>query len=155
MCRSGWAYLIRYHVQLQLGDQSIGPALQRVEIDVLETMIEVTRRLFVRSPILSRMTSRYRVINSINTVYGADNGHMFHPMATSKAIAEMIARGASYFNSLDDSFDIGSNAHVGSTAPTPQQKIRSKFMQMMVFLLSLLNTRTLGNFDPSSRQGLV
>jgi hypothetical protein len=38
-------------------------------VAILETMIEDARRLFCRSPILSRMSTRYIIINSQNTRY--------------------------------------------------------------------------------------
>jgi hypothetical protein len=49
-------------------------------VAILETMIEDARRLFCRSPILSRMSTRYVIINSQNTRYGIDDGFMFRTL---------------------------------------------------------------------------
>jgi len=97
--------------------------------DLLETMIEDARRLCVRSPILFRMSTRSRIINSKNTRYGVDNGRYFQTLTTSKGIKETISLSASYYNSLDPS----------GTNDATQKFIRPRFLQMVTLLLSLLN----------------
>ena len=101
--------------------------------ELLETMIEDARRLCIRSPILFRMTTRSRIINSENTRYGTDGGPAFRTLTTSKGIKEIISLSASYYNSLDPTG--GDNA--------VQRFIRPRFLQMIVLLLSLLNNTDL------------
>ena len=101
--------------------------------ELLETMIEDARRLCIRSPILFRMTTRSRIINSENTRYGTDGGAGFRTLTTSKGIKEIISLSAAYFNSLDPTG--GDNA--------VQRFIRPRFLQMIVLLLSLLNNTDL------------
>ncbi len=100
---------------------------------LLEIMIEDARRLCVRSPVLFRMSTRDRIINSKNTRYGINHGPMFRTLTTSKGIREIISISASYYNSLDP---------IGSKNKT-QKSIRPRFLQMMVLLLSLLNNEDL------------
>ena len=68
---------------------------------LLEIMIEDARRLCVRSPVLFRMSTRDKIINSRNTRYGVNHGSMFRTLTTSQGIKEIISLSASYFNSLD------------------------------------------------------
>lgn len=96
---------------------------------LLETMIEDARRLCVRSPILFRMSTRAKIINSKNTRYGVDHKPMFQTLTTSKGIKEIISLSASYYNSLDPAGE----------ADSAQKYIRPRFLQMIVLLLSLLN----------------
>jgi hypothetical protein len=97
---------------------------------LLETMIEDARRVCIRSPILFRMATRTKIINSKNTRYGVDHdGTLFRTLTTSKGIREIISLSASYFDSLDPA---------GSKDGT-QKVIRPKFLQMLVLLLSFLN----------------
>ena len=96
---------------------------------LLDTMIEDARRLCTRSPILFRMSTRTRIINSKNTRYGIDHGSHFTTISTSKGIQEIIRLSVSYYDALDPE---------GST-DTNQQFIRPKFLQMLVLLLSFLN----------------
>ena len=107
-----------------------GPDMTFEETRVLlDTMIEDARRLCVRSPVLFRMSTRAKIINSCNTRYGINHGSMFRTLTTSQGIKEIISLSASYFNSLDP---------VGGK-DTTQKLIRPRFLQMIVLLLSLLN----------------
>jgi hypothetical protein len=90
-------------------------------------MIEDARRLFTRSPILFRMSTRQHIISSRNTRYGVDTGNMFQTFATSSAIKTVISMSSSYFNSLKQYRE------------ADQAKIRPRFLQMLVLLLSLIN----------------
>jgi hypothetical protein len=78
---------------------------------LLDTMIEDARRLCARSPILFRMATRQKIINSKNTRYGVDQGRFFQTLTTSKGIKEIISLSASYYNSLDPA---GTNDEVRS-----------------------------------------
>jgi hypothetical protein len=49
---------------------------------LLETMIEDARRVCIRSPILFRMSTRAKIINSRNTRYGIDHGVMFRTLTS-------------------------------------------------------------------------
>ena len=69
--------------------------------DLLDTMIEDARRLCVRSPILFRMSTRTRIINSKNSRYGIDQYDQFRTISTSKGIKEIISISASYYDALD------------------------------------------------------
>ena len=55
-----------------------------------ETIIEDTRRLCVRSPVLFRILTRSRIINSRNTRYGIDHFDVFRTITTSTGIKEII-----------------------------------------------------------------
>ncbi|KAF2093457.1 hypothetical protein NA57DRAFT_81383 [Rhizodiscina lignyota] len=92
----------------------------------LESMMEDVRRLFHRSPLLFRLSTRSYIINSRNTRYGIKQGRQFKTLTTSKGIQEMISLSAAYYNTLD----------VDGTA---QKFIRPRFLQMLTLLLSLLN----------------
>lgn len=96
---------------------------------LLETMIEDARRLCVRSPILFRMSTRQRIISSKDIRYGVDHGDIFQTLTTSAGIREILSLSASYFNSLDPT----------GSSDTTQKFIRSRFLQMVVLLLLLLN----------------
>ena len=98
---------------------------------LLDRMIEAARRFCVRSPILFRMSTRTRIINSNNTRYGVDNEQGFQTFTTSKGIQEIIMMSASYFNSLDPS--------APGMDKTSQAIIRPRFLQMLTLLLTLLN----------------
>lgn len=100
---------------------------------LLETMIEDARRLCIRSPILFRMSTRVRIINSENTRYGINHGPSFRTLTTSKGIKEIISLSAAYYNSLDPT---------GNDDST-QKDIKPRFLQMVVLLLSLLNNEDL------------
>jgi hypothetical protein len=108
-------------------------------VRILETMIEDARRLLVRSPILTRVAQRVTIQKSQNTRYGFDTGTMFHTFTTSKGIREVIQQGVGYYSSLQGTRDA-------------QGKIGPKFMQMVVFLLSLLNDEDLGILRPILEQ---
>lgn len=100
---------------------------------LLDTMVEDGRRLYVRSPVLFRMPTREKIINSTYTGYGINHGSVFRTLTTSQGIKEIISLSASYFNSLDPE---------GGKDNT-QKNIRLRFLQMDVLLLSLLNNEDL------------
>lgn len=104
---------------------------------ILGTMIEDARRLLVRSPILSRVANRIDIIQSENTRYGFDNGTMFHTFTTSKGIAEIISLSQGYYVALEQKSIVA------------QKAIRPKFLQMLVFLLSLINDKDLPRLRPA------
>jgi hypothetical protein len=94
--------------------------------NILEIMVEDVRRLYSRSPILFRMSTRHRIINAKNTRYGMNQERQFFTITTSRGIQEIIGHSASYYNSLDSD-------------PETQELIRPRFLQMLVVLLSLIN----------------
>ena len=96
---------------------------------LLETMIEDARRLCVRSPVLFRMSTRSRIINSKNTRYGIDHFDIFRTITTSTGIKEIIRISAAYYDALDPE---GSN-------DMNQKYIRPRFLQMLTLLLLFLN----------------
>lgn len=96
---------------------------------LLGTVVEDTRRLCVRSPILFRMPTRSQIIHAKNTRYGTDQGDIVQTLTTSKGIGVTIFLSASYYNFLD---------RVGSSDQM-QKIIRPRFLQMIVLLLALLN----------------
>ena len=96
---------------------------------LIETLVENTRRLCVRSPILFRMSTRSRIINSTDIRYGVNERNMFRTITTSKGIREIISLSASYFNSLNPT----------GTRDNTQRFVRPRFLQTIVLLLSLLN----------------
>lgn len=102
---------------------------------LLETIMEDTLLFWTRSPTLSRMSTRTRIINSKNTRYGIDTDAKFQTLTTSKGIKEIISLSCSYFDSLDPA---------GSGDET-QRLVRPKFLQMTVVLLSLLNDADLND----------
>jgi hypothetical protein len=108
-------------------------------VKALEMMIEDARRLLVRSPILTRVAQRVRIHTSQNTRYGFDTGTMFHTFTTSKGITEVIQQGVGYYQDLDDDVEA-------------QERIRPRFMQMLVFLLSLLNDDDLSRIQSALEQ---
>jgi hypothetical protein len=108
-----------------------GAALDIVQtVKLLETIIEDARRLCDRSPVLFRMKSRAHIIRSKNTRYGIDDGRGFRTISTSAGIREMISLSAGYYDSL-----FANEEH--------QAKIRPRFLQMIVLLLSFLNEQDL------------
>lgn len=121
-----WDLMLNFRHLISQG----GPGMSDSETSmVLERMIEDARRLCTRSPILFRMSTRTRIISSKNTRYGVDHGPMFRTLTTSRGIREIISLSASYYNSLDPTDSKG----------TAQGRMRPKFLQMIVLLLSLLN----------------
>ena len=121
-----WDLILNFRHLISQG----GPVMSSSETSmVLERMIEDARRLCARSPILFRMSTRTRIISSIDTRYGVDHGPMFRTLTTSKGIREIILLSASYYNSLDPT----------GSKDTTQSLIRPRFLQMIVLLLSLLN----------------
>ncbi|KAL8897053.1 MAG: hypothetical protein Q9207_007412 [Kuettlingeria erythrocarpa] len=124
-----WDLIVNYQNIIAGG----GPDMTFVETKgLLETMIEDARRLCIRSPIFFRMTTRASIINSENTRYGINHGPIFKTLITSNGIKEIISLSAAYYNSLDT-----------GTTNAIQQHIRPRFLQMIVFLLSLLNNEDL------------
>ena len=120
-----WNLIINYKHLISRG----GPDMTYEETkELLETMIEDARRLCIRSPILFRMSTRAKIINSDNTRYGADHGPMFRTLTTSKGIKEIISLSSSYYNSLDPTGE----------DDTTQQFIRPRFLQMMVLVCASL-----------------
>jgi hypothetical protein len=97
--------------------------------NLLDTMIEDARRLCVRSPVLFRMSTRARIINSRNTRYGIDQYDQFRTISTSKGIKEIISISASYYDALDPEGGNDMN----------QKYIKPRFLQMIVLLLLFLN----------------
>ena len=125
-----WDLMVNYRNLIAGG----GPDMTFEETrTLLETMIEDARRLCIRSPILFRMSTRLRIINSENTRYGINHGPMFRTLTTSKGIKEIISLSAAYYNSLDPT----------SSDDSAQKYIRPRFLQMVVLLLSLLNNEDL------------
>lgn len=98
-------------------------------------MIEDARRLYIRSPILFRMSTRRHIISSKKTRYGVGHGLIFRTLTTSRGIKNIISLSASYFNALSTS----------GNKDKYQESIRPKFLQMLVLLLSLLNDEDLGD----------
>jgi hypothetical protein len=92
-------------------------------------MIKDARRLYIRSPILFRMSTRRHTMTSKKTRYGVDHGLIFRTLTTSRGIKNIISLRASYFNALSTS----------GNKDKSQESIRPKFLQMLVLLLSLLN----------------
>jgi hypothetical protein len=98
---------------------------------LLDRMIEAARQFCVRSPILFRMSTRRKIINSNNTRYGVDSEQSFRTFTTSNGIKEIIMMSASYFLALDPSAPGMDNY--------TQRVIRPRYLQMLTLLLSLLN----------------
>lgn len=129
-CSALWDLMLNYRSLIARG----GPDMTFEETrTLLDTMIEDARRLCIRSPILFRMSTRVRIINSENTRYGINHGPKFRTLTTSQGIKEIISYSAAYYNSLDptDSND------------STQTYIRPRFLQIVVLLLSLLNNEDL------------
>lgn len=101
--------------------------------EVLETMIEDARKLAQRSPILFRTSFRAVISRSRNTRYGVNTPQMFRTITTSKGITQLIQWSTAYYQSLDDPEIVSQE----------QQDIKTKFLQMLVILLSLLNDEDL------------
>jgi hypothetical protein len=105
-------------------------------LDILETMAEDARRLFMLSPILTRSTVRLAIQRSRNVRYGVDTGIMFRTFTTSRGIAEVIQQALAHYSSL--------------TGYAEQRaRVRPQFLQMLVILLSLLNDSELKRLSPS------
>ena len=96
---------------------------------LLDLMIEDARRLCVRSPVLFRMSTRMRIINSKNTRYGIDHAQYFRTISTSKGIQEIIRLSIGYYDALDHEVSSDQN----------QKFISPRFLQMLTLLLSFLN----------------
>lgn len=108
----------------------IGPDINFDETKfALDTMTENVRRLWIRSPVLFRMSTRAHITTSKDTRYGVSHRTMFRTLTTSQGIREIISLGAAHYSSLD---------FVENTDEM-QKIIRPRFLQMIVLLLSLLN----------------
>jgi len=118
--------MVRYrHVVMRNGQQSTNASVK----EVLDTMIEDARKLAQRSPILFRTSFRSVISRSKNTRYGVNTPQMFRTITTSKGITQLVSWSAAYYKSLDDPNNISEE----------QRAIKTKFLQMLVVLLSLLN----------------
>lgn len=118
--------MTRYrHVVMRNGQQSTSASVK----EVLDTMIEDTRKLAQRSPILFRTSFRSVVSRSKNTRYGVNTPQMFRTITTSKGITQLVSWNAAYYKALDDPNNMSEE----------QRAIKTKFLQMLVVLLSLLN----------------
>ena len=107
--------------------QSTGRAISTQDIlKILDTMINDVRRLCARSPRLFRVPTRSLIAQSIDTRYGIDEEGAFFAFTTSEGIRQIIEKSISYFAALNDS-------------RTEQDRIRPKFLQMVVLLVALLN----------------
>jgi hypothetical protein len=95
-------------------------------VQILDVMINDVRRLYTRSPGLFRMKTRALIAQSHNTRYGFDYGSVFVTCITSEGLRKLTERSSAYYMSLCDSKE-------------DQGKIRPKFLQMLVLLVSLLN----------------
>jgi hypothetical protein len=102
---------------------------------LLDRMIEAARIFCLRSPILFRMATRKKIIDSNNTRYGVDSEHSFRTFTTSKGIQSIIDTSASYFKALDPDAP-GADGH-------SQRLMRPRFLQMLTLLLSMLNNNDL------------
>ncbi|KAK4497107.1 hypothetical protein PRZ48_011557 [Zasmidium cellare] len=96
----------------------------------LENMMEDARFFCVRSPILFRMSTRLRIIESADIRYGLDDEYGFRNIYTSRGIWQLISVSAAYFNSLAPD-----GVHAKESA---QDAVRPRFLQMLVLLLSML-----------------
>ena len=69
----------------------------------LEAIIEDARRLCMRSPILFRMSTRSRIISSVNTRYGVDHNEMFRTLTVSmlRDCMALLMRSDKHWNSRD------------------------------------------------------
>lgn len=76
------------------------------------------------------MSTRSKIITAKDLRYGVNQGRQFVTVSTSKGIREIVALCASFFASLDPK-------------PKWQQKIRPRFLQIIVVLLSFLNDNDL------------
>ncbi|KAF2166158.1 hypothetical protein M409DRAFT_23349 [Zasmidium cellare ATCC 36951] len=83
----------------------------------LENMMEDARFFCVRSPILFRMSTRLRIIESAHIRYGLDDEYGFRNIFTSKGIRQLISV---------------------SAEESAQDAVRPRFLQMLVLLLSML-----------------
>lgn len=99
--------------------------------DQLENMMEDARFFCVRSPILFRMSTRLRIIDSVDIRYGLDDEYGFRNIFTSKGIRQLISVSAAYFNALAPDG--------GSSEESAQDAVRPRFLQMLVLLLSMLS----------------
>jgi hypothetical protein len=108
-------------------------------LNILGVMIEDARRLLLRSPILTRVPQRIVIQKSLNTRYGMDTGTRFYTYTTSKGISAMIHQAGGYYSALQ-------------MYGKAEMYIRPKFLQMLVFLVSLLNDTDLEKLRPVLEQ---
>jgi hypothetical protein len=102
---------------------------------LLDRMIESARIFCLRSPILFRMSTRKKIIDSNNTRYGTDGEKHFRTYTTSRGIQEIIMRSGAYFAALDPNNPGGDDHTQRSMAP--------RYLQLLTLLLSLLNNADL------------
>jgi hypothetical protein len=120
--------MINYHQVVQSGQ----PSLKHKEIiPILDIMINDVCRLCTRSPRLFRVSTRALIARSTSTRYGVDYGSLFVTLTTSEGIRQLIEKSSAFYHSLDEN-------------KADQAKIRPKFLQMLILLLSLLNNTDLG-----------
>lgn len=100
----------------------------------LDTMINNVRQLCLRSPRLFWMSTRELITQSTDTRYGMDWDTQFITLITSESIRVLIERSSAYYLSL--------NQH-----KEDQLSIRSKFLQMTVMLVALLNNTDLAKIS--------
>jgi hypothetical protein len=118
--------IINFTHLISRGESDMNPEETKT---LLDTMMEDTRRLYVLSPVLFRMSTRSRIIRSKHTRYGINNRSMFRTITTSQGIKEIISLSAAYYIALDPD----------DNSDKTQKHIRPRFLQMIVMLLSLLN----------------
>jgi len=104
---------------------------------ILEIMIENARRLCMKSPILFRMSTRFLIKNSKDIRYGVNQDHIFQTLSTSRGIRETIRNSAAYWLALS-----GLTSNLRKDKKEQEKKldfIRTRYLQMLVLLLSFLN----------------
>jgi len=110
---------------------------------ILERMIENARRLCMKSPILFRMSTRSLIKNSKDIRYGVNQDHMFQTLSTSRGIRETIRNSAAYWLALS-----GLTSNLKKDRKEQEKKldfIRTRYLQMLVLLLSFLNNGDLND----------
>ncbi|KAE8443408.1 hypothetical protein EG329_001889 [Mollisiaceae sp. DMI_Dod_QoI] len=123
--------MINYHQIVQSGQRNLKP---KEIMPILNVMINDVRRLCTRSPRLFRMSTRALIAQSTSTRYGVDYGSLFVTLTTSEGICHLIEESSNFYHSLDEN-------------KADQAKIRPKFLQMLVLLLSLLNNKDLSKIS--------
>jgi hypothetical protein len=110
---------------------------------ILEKMIENARRLCMKSPILFRMSTRSLIKNSKDIRYGVNQDHMFQTLSTSRGIRETIRNSAAYWLALS-----GLTSNLKKDRKEQEKSldfIRTRYLQMLVLLLSFLNNDDLND----------
>jgi hypothetical protein len=101
-------------------------------LGILQLIFEDVRRLFVRSPILLRASTRKKIIESKDVRYGTNSARQFVPLIHSKGIMEVL----SWFSAIY-------LASAGATEEGFRRDYRSSSLQTLVLLTSLLNDEEL------------